>query len=56
MAAEAIEAVVFYLVGYSVMNLAAFAVVGMLQRDVRRYGGLASFAGLARASRPSPRP
>ena len=45
-AAEAIE-VVFYLVGYSVMNLAAFAVVGMLQRDVRRYGGLASFAGLA---------
>jgi NADH-quinone oxidoreductase subunit N len=46
-ATQAIEAVVFYLVGYSVMNLAAFAVVGMLQRDVRRYGGLASFAGLA---------
>jgi NADH-quinone oxidoreductase subunit N len=46
-AAQAIEAVVFYLVGYSVMNIAAFAVVGMLQRDVRRYGGLASFAGLA---------
>jgi NADH-quinone oxidoreductase subunit N len=46
-ATAAIEAVVFYLVGYSVMNLAAFAVVGMLQRDVRRYGGLASFAGLA---------
>jgi NADH-quinone oxidoreductase subunit N len=46
-ATQAVEAVVFYLVGYSVMNLAAFAVVGMLQRDVRRYGGLASFAGLA---------
>jgi NADH-quinone oxidoreductase subunit N len=46
-ATEAIEAVVFYLVGYSVMNIAAFAVVGMLQRDVRRYGGLGSFAGLA---------
>jgi NADH-quinone oxidoreductase subunit N len=46
-AVAAIEAVVFYLVGYSVMNIAAFAVVGMLQRDVRRYGGLASFAGLA---------
>jgi NADH-quinone oxidoreductase subunit N len=29
------------------MNLAAFAVVGMLQRDPSRYGGLASFAGLA---------
>ena len=29
------------------MNLAAFAVVGMLQRDPARYGGLASFAGLA---------
>jgi NADH-quinone oxidoreductase subunit N len=46
-ATAAVEAVVFYLVGYSVMNIAAFAVVGMLQRDVRRYGGLASFAGLA---------
>ncbi|RPH35186.1 MAG: NADH-quinone oxidoreductase subunit N [Chloroflexi bacterium] len=46
-AVQAVEAVVFYLVGYSVMNIAAFAVVGMLQRDVRRYGGLASFAGLA---------
>ena len=46
-ATAAIEAIVFYLVGYSVMNIAAFAVVGMLQRDVRRYGGLASFAGLA---------
>jgi NADH-quinone oxidoreductase subunit N len=29
------------------MNIAAFAVVGMLQRDPRRFGGLASFAGLA---------
>jgi NADH-quinone oxidoreductase subunit N len=46
-ATAAVEAVVFYLVGYGVMNIAAFAVVGMLQRDVRRYGGLASFAGLA---------
>jgi len=31
-----------------VMNIAAFAVVGMLQRDTRRYGGISSFAGLAR--------
>lgn len=46
-ATAAVEAVVFYLVGYGVMNIAAFAVVGMLQRDPRRYGGLASFAGLA---------
>jgi len=46
-ATTAVEAVVFYLVGYGVMNIAAFAVVGMLQRDPRRYGGLASFAGLA---------
>jgi len=44
---QAIEAIGFYLLGYGVMNLAAFAVVGMLQRDLRRYGGLASFAGLA---------
>ena len=29
------------------MNLAAFAVVGMLQRDPARYGGPARFAGLA---------
>ncbi len=29
------------------MNIAAFAVVGMLQRDTSRYGGLSSFAGLA---------
>jgi NADH-quinone oxidoreductase subunit N len=44
---EAIESVLFYVLGYGVMNIAAFAVVGMLQRDPRRYGGLASFAGLA---------
>jgi NADH-quinone oxidoreductase subunit N len=44
---QGIEAVLFYLLGYGVMNLAAFAVVGMLQRDPRRFGGLASFAGLA---------
>jgi NADH-quinone oxidoreductase subunit N len=44
---QSIEAVLFYLLGYGVMNLAAFAVVGMLQRDPRRYGGLVSFAGLA---------
>lgn len=41
-----IEAVLFYVLGYGVMNVAAFAVVGMLQRDTRRFGGLASFAGL----------
>ena len=29
------------------MNIAAFSVVGMLQRDPRRFGGLAAFAGLA---------
>jgi NADH-quinone oxidoreductase subunit N len=44
---QAIEAVLFYLLGYGVMNLAAFAVVGMLQRDPGRYGGLGAFAGLA---------
>jgi NADH-quinone oxidoreductase subunit N len=44
---QGIEAVLFYVLGYGVMNIAAFAVVGMLQRDPRRYGGLASFAGLA---------
>ena len=44
---QSVEAVLFYLLGYGVMNLAAFAVVGMLQRDPRRFGGLASFAGLA---------
>jgi len=42
-----IEAVLFYVLGYGVMNIAAFAVVGMLQRDTRRFGGLGSFAGLA---------
>src|SRR5918992_2671006 len=46
-AARGIESVLFYVLGYGVMNIAAFAVVGMLQRDTRRYGGLASFAGLA---------
>jgi NADH-quinone oxidoreductase subunit N len=45
-----IEAILFYVLGYGVMNLAAFAVVGMLQRDTTRYGGLRSFAGLARRS------
>jgi NADH-quinone oxidoreductase subunit N len=42
-----IESVLFYVLGYAVMNIAAFAVVGMLQRDTRRFGGLNSFAGLA---------
>jgi NADH-quinone oxidoreductase subunit N len=46
-AAQGIESVLFYLLGYGVMNIAAFAVVAMLQRDTRRYGGLGSFAGLA---------
>ena len=46
-AAQGIEAVLFYLFGYAVMNIAAFAVVGMLQRDTTRFGGLTSFAGLA---------
>lgn len=46
-AAQGIESVLFYLLGYGVMNIAAFAVVAMLQRDPRRYGGLGSFAGLA---------
>ena len=46
-AAQGIESVLFYVLGYGVMNIAAFAVVGMLQRDTNRYGGLASFAGLA---------
>ncbi|MGH2455207.1 MAG: NADH-quinone oxidoreductase subunit N [Candidatus Limnocylindria bacterium] len=44
---QGIEAVLFYVLGYGVMNIAAFAVVGMLQRDPRRFGGLASFSGLA---------
>ena len=46
-ARQGIEAVLFYLLGYAVMNIAAFAVVAMLQRDTTRFGGLASFAGLA---------
>ncbi len=46
-AAQGIQAVLFYILGYAVMNIAAFAVVAMLQRDPNRYGGLNSFAGLA---------
>ena len=46
-AAVGIQSVLFYLFGYAVMNIAAFAVVGMLQRDTSRFGGLNSFAGLA---------
>ncbi len=49
-AAQGIESVLFYVLGYAVMNIAAFAVVGMLQRDTRRFGGLTSFAGLASRS------
>lgn len=45
---QGIQAILFYTLGYGVMNIAAFAVVGMLQRDPRRFGGLNSFAGLAR--------
>jgi NADH-quinone oxidoreductase subunit N len=45
--AQGIESVLFYVFGYAVMNIAAFAVVGMLQRDTTRFGGLNSFAGLA---------
>ena len=37
------------------MNVAAFAVVGMLQRDPSRFGGLNSFAGLASRSPGWPR-
>jgi NADH-quinone oxidoreductase subunit N len=44
---QGVQAVLFYLLGYTAMNVAAFAVVGMLQRDTRRFGGLAGFAGLA---------
>ncbi len=43
---ESIEAILFYLAGYTLMNIAAFSVVGMLQRDTSRFGGLRSFAGL----------
>ncbi len=46
-AAQGIQSVLFYVLGYAVMNIAAFAVVAMLQRDTTRFGGLASFAGLA---------
>jgi NADH-quinone oxidoreductase subunit N len=46
-AEQGIASVLFYLFGYALMNIAAFAVVGMLQRDTRRFGGLNSFAGLA---------
>ena len=44
---QGIQSVLFYILGYAVMNVAAFAVVAMLQRDTRRFGGLNSFAGLA---------
>jgi NADH-quinone oxidoreductase subunit N len=46
-AALGIQSVLFYLFGYALMNIAAFAVVAMLQRDTTRFGGLSSFAGLA---------
>ena len=44
---QSIEAILFYVLGYAVMNIAAFAVVGMLQREPRRFGSLSAFAGLA---------
>ena len=46
-ASRGLESVLFYGLGYSIMNLGAFAVVAMLQRETNRYGGLGSFAGLA---------
>ncbi len=46
-AQQGIQSVLFYILGYAVMNIAAFAVVAMLQRDIRRFGGLNSFSGLA---------
>jgi NADH-quinone oxidoreductase subunit N len=46
-AAQGVQSVLFYVLGYAVMNIAAFAVVAMLQRDTSRFGGLNSFAGLA---------
>ena len=46
-AQQGIQSVLFYLLGYAVMNIAAFAVVAMLQTDTRRFGGLNSFSGLA---------
>ena len=42
---QGIEAILFYVLGYGVMNIAAFAVVGMLQRDPRRFGGLGQLRG-----------
>ena len=45
--AQGIESVLFYVLGYAVMNIAAFAVVAMLQADPNRFGGLTSFSGLA---------
>ena len=47
---ESIESILFYLAGYALMNIAAFSVVGMLQRDTSRFGGLRSFAGLGARS------
>jgi NADH-quinone oxidoreductase subunit N len=44
---ESIASILFYLAGYALMNIAGFSVVGMLQRDTSRFGGLRSFAGLA---------
>ena len=49
-ASQGIQAILFYILGYAVMNIAAFAMVAMLQRDTRRFGGLNSFAGLASRS------
>src|SRR5918994_2033109 len=46
-ASQGIESILFYVFGYALMNIAAFAVVAMLQRDTSRFGGLGSFAGLA---------
>ncbi|MGZ8512157.1 MAG: NADH-quinone oxidoreductase subunit N, partial [Candidatus Limnocylindria bacterium] len=46
-AQQGIQSVLFYLLGYAFMNIAAFAVVAMLQRDTTRFGGLNSFSGLA---------
>ena len=46
-ASRGLESVLFYGLGYSIMNMGAFAVVAMLQRQPGRHGGLSSFAGLA---------
>ena len=46
-ASRGLESVLFYGLGYAVMNLGAFAVVAMLQRQPGRHGGIGSFAGLA---------